>query len=84
MAAGQGVRMLNEGQQRLMNSPLMQSEGAQAVQQAAANNPTPDMTVGPLARSRAVGMTERAATEEEETLQRLNQLLNDSQARIAQ
>jgi hypothetical protein len=29
-------------------------------------------------------MTERAATEEEEVLQRLNQLLNDSQARIAQ
>lgn len=84
MAGGQGVRMLNEGQQRLMNSPLMQSEGAQAVQQAAANNPTSDMTVGPLARSRAVGMTERAATEEEEVLQRLNQLLNESQARIAQ
>ena len=84
LAAGQGVRMLNEGQQRLMNSPLMQSEGAQAVQQAAANNPTSDMTVGPLARSRAVGMTERAATEEEEVMQRLNQLLNDSQARLAQ
>jgi len=45
---------------------------------------TSNMTVGSLARSRAVGMTERAATEEEETLQRLNQLLNDSQARIAQ
>ena len=84
MAGGQGIRLLNEGQQRLMNSPLMQSEGAQAVRQAAANNPTSDMTVGPLARSRAVGMTERAATEEEEIQQRLNQLLNDSQARIAQ
>jgi hypothetical protein len=84
LAAGQGVRMLNEGQQRLMNSPLMQSEGAQAVRQAAANNPTSDMTVGPLSRARAVGMTERAATEEEEVLQRLNQLLNDSQARIAE
>ena len=84
MAGGQGIRLLNEGQQRLMNSPLMQSEGAQAVRQAAANNPTSDMTVGPLARSRAVGMTERASTEEEEIQQRLNQLLNDSQARIAQ
>lgn len=51
LAAGQGVRMLNEGQQRLMNSPLMQSEGAQALRQAAANNPTSGMTVGPLSRA---------------------------------
>ena len=63
-AGGRGVRLLKEGQQRLMDSPLMQSEGAQARRQAAANNPTSDTTVGPLARSRAVGMTERAATEE--------------------
>ena len=31
LAGGRSVRLLNEGQQRLMNSPLMQSEGAQAV-----------------------------------------------------
>ena len=59
LAAGQGVRMLNEGQQRLMNSPLMQSDGAQAVHHAAANNPTSDITVGPLSRARTVGMTAR-------------------------
>ena len=64
-AGGRGVRLLKEGQQRLMDSPLMQSEGVEARRQAAANSPTSDMTVGPLARSRAVGMTERAATKEE-------------------
>lgn len=64
LAGDRSVRLLNEGQQRLMNSPLMQAEGTQAVRQAAANNPTFDMTVGPLARSLAGGMTERAATEE--------------------
>ena len=64
LAVGRNVRLLNEVQQRLMNSPLMQAEGAQAVRQAAANNPTSDMTKGPLARSLAVGITERAATVE--------------------
>ncbi len=75
--SGQGVRALSDAQQMLAEGNPMLSSLAQSVQ---SNIDLPSAA----SRSRGIGMLDRAATEEEEAFQQLQQLLNVNQNLIAQ
>jgi len=77
LAAGAGVRKLNEAQNRLLNKAPVVRAGLES---AAQNLDIPSS----LRRSRGVGMVERVASEEERQLQDLLQSLNINQAQIVQ
>lgn len=75
--SGQGVRALSDAQQMLAEGNPMLSSVAQSVR---SNIDLPSAA----SRSRGIGMLDRAATEEEEAFQQLQQLLNVNQNLIAQ
>jgi len=75
--SGQGVRALSDAQQMLAEGSPMLSSVAQSVR---SNIDLPSAA----SRSRGIGMLDRAATEEEEAFQQLQQLLNVNQNLIAQ